>query len=418
MQKTEFKKVRKFGLLAILCVMVVTTGLYLSSAKKSYALCETRLQVSSQQAASVSAEAAAINSFVATMQAYVSALLPVELLDMLNKINSFSDGQRNTLSDLWDGWKENYEDMTAQLNTAMIDQSRVLNSADDAANQVEFQRETQVDEVNAWKENTPSEDSCVFDSTLPSAGRAAKITRAAGNAVSNETSGRFMNDSGVDSNSPAAATQSDWNNYETLFCNASANNGQAGCTADGSRVDADINITHTLYGKDTLDVTNAEDALVLKAAMNNLMGRPQASVLPPDSFQSTDGRAAMLQKRSMAAQLNVSSSIIADSVAERLPLGVTMTELQDMRTAQGIPLIETSDEPSKYEIRQGYLEYINSPNFFKRLGDNSATLAQKDVHMKALKLITLNDLIAQTERLTTLFAVELGNKVASTETVR
>ncbi|MGM0422296.1 MAG: hypothetical protein ACQEQL_04260 [Pseudomonadota bacterium] len=418
MKKTEFKKMRKFGVLTILCVMVVTTGLYLSSAKKSYALCETSMQVSAAQGTSVAAEAAAIDSFIASMQAYVSALLPVELLDMLNKITSLSDGFRNELGDMWDGWLKNYEEMTAQLNTAMIDQSRMTGSVEDAANQVEFQRETQKDELDDWKENTPSEDSCVFDSTMPSAGRADKISRAAGNAFSNETSGRFMNDSDVENNTPEAGTESDWSNYENLFCNANANNGQAGCTADGSRVDADINITTSLYGKDTLDVTDAEDATVIKAAMNNLMGRPRSSVMPPSSFQSADGRAALLQKRSMAAQLNVSSSIIADSVTERLPLGVTMTELQDMRTAQGIPLIETSDQPSKYEIRQGYLEFINSPKFFKRLGNNSATLAQKDVHMKALKLITLNDLIAQTERLTTLFAVELGNKVETTETVR
>lgn len=416
-KQNRYRWLPKAGWLAGIMALAVVISLQFP-VKKSHAICETQAEFSAAVSATMSGQSAAIASFITTIQTSVEVILSSARATLTASFHSFDLAFSTKLNLFWSQWRTNYEDMTAQLHTALLDQSRTLLSAYDAENQVAFQQNTQMDELKARQRYTPSEDSCVFDSTLPSAGRAEEISRAASSALSREVSSGFMNDSSIENNSPAAITANQWDNHVNLFCNSAENSGDAPCDVDGARVDADINISHTLFGRDTLRVEDPEDAIALQAAMTNLMGRPMSTVMPPSALNSPAGRTNFLQKRALAAQLNVSASIIGDIIGERLPLGVTMTEIQDMRVAGGTPILETSDQPSKYEIRQAYLEFINSPEFFKRLNDNKATLGQKDVQMKALKLMTLNDLIGKTERLTTLFAVDLANQLETAETGR
>ena len=387
--------------------------------RESKAFCEVDAQLTAATTGSQTTQTSEFTARIMSFQNAIAQALQVLQFDLLMQITDFSNNLRGVFGNtFWDQWMDYHQDMTAQLNTAIIDKTRIRGTNMDTENLIDRKGHIEDEEIKARQAFEVSEDSCVFDSTLPAYGRAERVSRAARVAMSNQVSRGILNNSGSGSSAAdgsLASTAQDYVRFEALFCNPDENGGGDNqlCDVEGERVDEDVQIS-TIFDADTLEITDAadaaEDAAVYTAMVDNLLGRPRSDVIPVSALEGgVSARNAILQKRSAAAQLNLAAGIMSDQISERLPQGVDIPEWRVLREDQGVPSNEISDQPSKYEVRQGYIDFINNPKFFKRLGNNRATVMQKDVHMKALRLMLMSEELAKTERLMAMLSVQLAN---------
>lgn len=397
--------VRNVALTVILSIVIALA----IPVKQPKAFCETTVQVTASQGISTSAQTGAISGVIEGLKGFIAPVLGVLQLDMIRQIVDFSDSFRNMLGGTWGTMEDYYKDMTAQLHTAEIDQSRIKGSTNDAENFLEVKRAIERSEAEAWDRYQASEESCVFDTLLPAYQTGIAVSKAASSAMSSSISSGFVNVT----QTPIERTPVDLAQTVSMFCNPNENGGNTLCTAATPRMDDDIEISQTIFGSDTLEITDptdaAEDIATYETIVDNLLGRPRSQQIPLSALESNAGKQMVLNKRSDAAQLNLAAGLIIDPIVERLPQGVTIPWWRPMRVASGTPTNEVSDEPSKYELLQGYIEFINTPEYFQRLGGGEATIAQKDLHVKAIKLMLMDSDLAHTEKLMSIFSVQLAN---------
>ena len=372
--------------------------------KESRAICETTIQVTGSQAASETAQSSAVTSVIESIKGFITPILSALQLDMLNQIQAMSDFFRGQMGDTWGEWQDLYKGMTAQLHTAEIDQSRVKGSINDAGNYLEHKLENEQNEVEARKRYEVSEESCVYDSTLPAYNKVATIALSAESKVASKFSTGYVNTSAPVIN----ITANQFNENRALFCNPAENGGNNNCPGTSPRMDEDVEIS--VLDSDTIEITNpVEDALVMETTVDNLLGRPKSHKIPPSALQGSAGREAALKKRASAAQLDLAAGLISTPMTERLPQGINVGGWRPLLESIGIPPNLISDTPSKHEMLQGYIEYMQNPEFYQRLGGGEATLAQKDLHVKAIKLMLMDSDLAYTEKLMSMFSVQLAN---------
>ena len=389
--------------------------------------------------------------------------LPVQLTDLIGKITNLSDSFRLGLGERASELENALQAETMQESVAIQDQTQNLLATQSAAvhNDALMDRGAELSEIRTKTEY--SEESCVFDAVTPHYVTVTEDTKAYTNAmttlftdgmtsVSRELTPEYLaevygpeygerlqtmaaadGDFGLireaqaqmtDEELMAAAEERlsanpirrnalDYDLYLSKFCNVYENGGRAPCRENGSRVDDDIEISRTLFGKDTLDVDGMEDLLVLGSAVDNLVGRPRTSTVPRSALDSVSGREQILKKRESAAHMNASVGLIWDLVAERMPSSQENEYIGNMRKNAGVPESDISERPSKYEFRQAYIEHVNSPPYIFQLKGSKDKMAQQDLHLKALRLMMMNELNSRMERLSTMFAIQLSNQLSA-----
>ena len=441
-----------FGVLA--CMMVPSHS--------AYAICETNAEVTQAQGNAITQQADKVAKTIADLQKNISTVLPVELTDLLGKISGFSESFRLGLGERANEWEDAMKAETAQEAAAIQDQTHNLLAAQSAQLHNDDALNLQKQEVNDTNETEYAAESCVFDTTIPHYSVVSNDVEEYTNSmttwytdqlttVSKEVSPEYLaviyknepeklteiaaKNSGLIKSAAAQSTDEelmaeadkllgasplernriDYDRYLNVFCNALENGGIAPCTENGSRVDDDIEISRTLFGKDTLDVEGMEDLLVLAAAVDNLTGRPRLSSVPRSALNGTPGRQQLLEKRASAAHLNASVGLIWNLISERLPASKENKQIGELRVASGVPESDISDRPSKYEFRQSYIEHVNSPPYIFKLKGNKDVMAQHDLHLKALRLMMMDELNARMERLSTMFAIQLSNQLSARE---
>ena len=388
---------------------------------RAHAICETNAEVTAAQSTVIPIQANKIAEVIANLQASIASILPVELTDLLSKMTGLSTSFRTGLGETWVEWEDAMKDQTAEHNAILIDQSRNLLTGEDAAlhNDAELaQTRAEVETVAAAPVN---ENSCTFDSVMPHGIEVNELTRM----VSNTMSSKISND--LIAGEPTLARNArDFEEYKRTFCNRYENGGRAVCDQDGGRMDEDIVISQTLFGKDTLDLMidpNAspqdaeqnEDFKVINTAVDNLLGRPRFDPIPENVLNSATGMEAMLENRSSIAHINVANGIIWDIVGERFPSKTENEELRELRIASGVPENDASITPSKYEFRNTYIEHVNSPPYIFDLKGTPQILAENELHLKALRLMMMNELNLKMEKMATLFSIQLSNQLGEKE---
>lgn len=319
---------------------------------------------------------------------------------------------RQRFTKWWKTWlDEGIRPMTKQLYSIKVDQARNLGTAIDAESIVKTQRDMQVREAEAVKKFMPGEFTCNADSTARYMNQAQAASKGAQAALVTDISRMGMNvrGSGVEGG-PASWVNRRWDIYSKTFCNNASNSGAGGCATALPDADADTAVARTLFRKETIDMSNPNNVLAAREMVQNISSTRPAEIVPPAAFNSAPGRENFLRQRRLQAQTNAVTAAVSGVVGDRVPAaGGVATEVVAQRLASGVPASEISNTPSKRELRQTVIDRLWSPQFYRDLGDEPNTVLQKEVYLKAYSNALMYDLIARTEQIAMLLAVQLGD---------
>lgn len=332
-----------------------------------------------------------------------------------DKLNTMSETVLKKMDWFWEQWYQAWKDMAKQLASGYNDETRQMGSAQDGSDVTNFARATQQAEADAKKLYQTTNEACKFDSTAPflSSSKGISDGLVTGysldfNKIGNNIKG-FPAEAG-----PPSLQKARWESYAGKFCDADANNGYAGCTAAGtSTKNLHILPSKTIFGKETIDLTNADTQNAVTELIFNITGYTAPDIIQLGSLKTS---AVSLQQRQTdreyIAQMDAVGALAYSVIADRAP-GKEAPGIQAMRQKNGVQ--DASDRPSAREIRQAVMEQLWNPNFFTDLNDSPATIGQKDVYLKAYSLVMLYDMISRQEKISNVYAIETANLLDKTD---
>ncbi len=320
-----------------------------------------------------------------------------------NKQNSDGSTDKDALPAL--------QTMIQQLHSSVIDQSRQRESDMDGDNAQAATRQRLQQEYEAVKTYQPSNQTCQFDTVAKSLGNSAYVSRAltTGYALDFNKIGQASKNSPA-GGGPQTLQKARIDIYKSKFCDPTQNAGHAGCTTPGTMVGADVQPSKTVFGHDTIDMTNADTNTAVNQLLFNITGYEAPAIIPPSAVNSNAGLQQRQKNREYAAQMDSVSALAAGVVAERAP-GEKNDDIYDMRDKVLAPHTAqfASHTPSHREIRAAIVEQLWDPGYYVELGDRPATMTQKELYLKAYALVMLYDMIAKQEKISTAYAIETSN---------
>ncbi len=271
----------------------------------------------------------------------------------------------------------------------------------------------QIEEFKSRKQYRPNEHGCQVDTAARYANRSRQVSKALTTGYSKDFNS--IGNNNVNSKSGAGPTSlhnARWKNYIDLFCDPESNRAQSGCEAEEEKETTNMHImpSKTFFGRDTIDLTNKDISTGVDELMFNITGYATANSVSTSALSSSVGQEDTRRLREYLAQMDAVGSLLYSMVAERAP-GKEAPEIQALRQAQGITY--ASDKPSLYEIRQSVIENLWGPKFYNSLYEDSASITQKEIYLKAYSLIMLHDIIAKQEKISNAYAIETANMLDS-----
>jgi hypothetical protein len=306
-----------------------------------------------------------------------------------------------------DQWQQDLKDMTAQMSSSAQNQTRQLGTIADNSQINATARRLQKLELKAKRQYKPTEQACVFDTKAKYTAEAKQISRAMQTGLSSDFSKVLVNKKGTPSaGGPATLRKSRWTNYVNLFCDPNSNAGASGCTAPGPLKDAHIAPSKTLFGKETIDINNADSLVAINELIYNITGLEAPEPILPGVLKKTAGQDQRQQNTEYAAQMDVIAALPAMIVAERTP-GKPAPEVKASRERLLGPNSDASERPSEKEIRQSRIEELWDAKFYADLPAEKA--AERELYLQALGLSQLFRMIEKTETIATAYSAETGN---------
>ena len=397
-QKTEKTFIRR--LLAVLLVC----GMLAGGAKQAEAQCEA--------AVTIPAATGVAAANLAAIEAATIALMAVETLEitavqatLITLMELMEQQILDRMNQFWEDWEDALQGMTAQIHAGMNDQTRQMSSMFDTSNMTELARMIQRDEDKAKKQFTPSQQGCRFDTVAVYRAQANRTTAKYQDVLTREMTDIGTNKEGrLGSSGPGELLAERWSRYENAFCDPDSNAGNAPCT--GAMPDRNANITpsRTIFGQETIDISNPNNYLAVNEIMFNITGFEPPP--PIDSLDQSQGKEARQRARNYLAQMDVANALVTSVTAERMP-GEEAPAVGAIRASVGVA--NPSDRPSEREIRQATIEQFFDPNYYINLIDNPSVVAREETFLYAYNLMLLYKLIEKTEKIANGYAVQTAN---------
>lgn len=397
-QKTEKTFVRH--LLAVLLVGFMLT----SGAKQAAAQCETAVTIPAATGVA-GANAGAIEAATIALMSVYTLEITAAQATLIGLMEAMEQTILNRMNQFWEDWEDAWQGMTAQIHAGMNDQTRQMSSMFDTSNMTELARMIQRDEDKARRQFTPSQQGCRFDTVAVYRAQAHRTTAQYQNIMTRELVNVGGNKEGsLGSTGTGELLAERWSRYENAFCDPDANAGNSSCT--GAMPDANANITpsRTIFGQETIDMSNPNNYLAVNEIMFNITGFEPPP--PVDSLSNPNGKEARQRSRNYLAQMDVANALVTSVVAERLP-GEAAPAVAAIRGSVGVSA--PSDRPSEREIRQATIEQFFDPNYYISLIDNPAVVAREETFLYAYNLMLLYKLIEKTEKIANGYAVQTAN---------
>lgn len=337
----------------------------------------------------------------ATRTTTSSGLLIAALEAMETKLN-----QR--MRRFWRDWEEALKAMTTQLNAGISDQARQMSSLFDSSNLTDTARNFQTAEVRAHQNFRPTEAGCRFDTAANYMATANRLASNASRAMAQELSDVGNNKAGTPAaQGPGAVRNSRFQEYRNRFCDHLSNAGGTACGgASASSPNAHISPSVTLFGRETIDMTNPDTEIAVKELIYNITGYQVPEIIEPRVLSSPQGRETRQYNRGYLAQMDAVNALGFSIVAERAP-GQATPEVQQMRQRMGIG--DASANASEREIRQSIMEQLWDPAYYVGLVDSDTTVTQKEVFLQAYNLMLLYRMFEKSERIANAHAIETAN---------
>jgi len=308
--------------------------------------------------------------------------------------------------------------MTNQLSAVSMQHTYAIGRFFDAKHQMETQRVFQQLMAEAHRDYQPSKGICVIGTNVRGLAAAKEKTRVAQTALANRMSARTRKN--ADSISSAGETSdiaSRLDNFKNNYCNVFDNAKGLNWLCQESAVDfdrrnKDINITDTLYAKQTLvadfvNSTQNSDGEDLLAFTTNLFSSELNPSIARRILATPDGQAkaeaftfmdlrAVLAKRSLAE--SAFSAIASERVSgeEKVDGSFDESFMKRIVVDLGFPEKEinliTGFSPSYHAQRKVLSSYIfQDPRFYTQLYESAANVSRKDTAIKTLNLSLEDD---------------------------
>jgi hypothetical protein len=372
-----------------------------------------------------------VAALITTKIAELTTFFPNEAHTRVNqlvseRLNDMDEVLNDRMKQLWADWIEALKLSAAQLATSSNDQSRTNSSMFDNAGQQKTTRALQKSEIGAQKDFLVTDEGCRFDTVAQYRTRADSVTDA--------VAGGFAKDINVVGNAqegtPAARgigafNQDRWTFYSQTVCDTTTNAGQAGCAgASGPLANATVSPARTLFGRDTLDMADADNRRALHEMTVNMTAYKPLPSLSTDVLDTPQGQDQRLENRSYLAQQDAVSALITGTAGERTPIGVEAPEVADLRERSGISGLPASYQPSRKEINRAAIEKLWDPAYYVSLktaasADNPAmdsamvsspnAALQKEVYLQAFNVTLLFDMLNRMEKIGNVYAIQTAN---------
>jgi hypothetical protein len=180
----------------------------------------------------------------------------------------------NRMRRFWRDWEEALKAMTTQLSAGVSDQTRQMANLFDSSNLTDTARMLQQAEIQARDNFRPTDAACRFDTAATYLATAGRTAGAVSTALSQE-----MSDLGnAKPGTPAARGQgavnkSRYETYRNRFCDHLANAGGTACGgSSASAPNAHIMPSVTLFGRETIDMTNKDTEIAVNELAYNITG--------------------------------------------------------------------------------------------------------------------------------------------------
>jgi hypothetical protein len=363
-----------------------------------------------------------IDSFQGGLDNFISLDVSTGQDEVQTRVQEFDENVREGFGDWWnDDMLPAQKDMTAQLNTATIDQTKQLEAQMDAEEHNKHFQEGRQLEHEAHKRMMPSEFACQADSIYPQYGRREQAAQDISRGSANDASKRATAAAGTaEAKGPVAVVQERWERYKANYCDLDANNGVSGCTVAGATPNEDITIGSSfLWGEImTYTLDTAYNQQKFDDLKRSFVDHNPPAAIPLTRLNSATGIARFNRIRSNAARKQSIHAVIGQMLADRVagPATEPLPEVQDIRLAAGLPLSDTSLTPSKYEILHALAEerYM-TPDFATRLIENPAALLRNNLDSKSLHLQQVTQLQKRMEELSVMLAAEYAHDIDTWE---
>ncbi|MBI3441636.1 MAG: hypothetical protein HY052_07540 [Proteobacteria bacterium] len=331
-----------------------------------------------------------------------------------DKILGVIDDLTGTISSIWeDELDPAMQDMVKQLSTLNASQSVALAAFLDAANHYRVRQELRNEEVDSLREQHPGENVCVAGTIVGGITRAGSFQRAYNAAAPAEMAVRTGNTAGtVAGGGRAAAANVDFLQYVTRYCSAADNNGASGCADDGSFVGQDIDVTGTIFAKETIDVTNDDTRTTVDDLIRNIAEPLVKDPVSLGAVGSATGQQAILAGESYAAKRQTIYDGLYHIVSRRVPGSQMGAFVGPLRKAAGVHDTQISGNPSHNEIMQAMMnERFRNGNYAQQLIDEPENNQRELVVQQAFQLMQMSDQLDLMDRYSLLLAAQVGAEI-------
>lgn len=297
-----------------------------------------------------------------------------------------------------------------QQNVMDTIQAVTLSTFRDSAEQARTSQllsELQVESALAYQ---PSEQVCAAGTIAGGLTRANTIARAYARAAPVESAGRSAGTRGTSGERGAANDISErWNNVKASYCNASENGGASGCASDGTMVNADIDVTGTVFQKDTIDLTDPATKASVDDLIDNIAEPFVPNNIPASTLNSATGKEDMIKRDEYRAQRQVIHAALEYVVSRRAPSGIDGQFVNNMRGAAGISADMFSESPSHNEIMDVMMnERFRTGQYSVEQVDTPENNAREATVQNAFEAVQGKDLLDLTDHLSLLLAAQTG----------
>lgn len=379
------------------------------------AQCETPFAAYPELMRLVNTDVTYLNQFIQQEINFIDRDVDVSWQEIQLRLNEFDSNIREGLTAWWEGtdgfnmgMKQALKDMTKQLSAAEIDQSRAWGSLMDGMIQVETQAAKDQREVEAQRRYRVPDQSCTVASVAQGTAKADMMARGGARAFAQGGANRRGNATGTPGAHGLGAQMQDmWTEYLTYFCDADFNAGNGGCATDAPMAGLHLDVPTMLWGGEpTLDVSTADQRLLIEASMRYLIDPFSEPPIPQTVVTTSVGKNEVLSRRTLEARRRALYHALGRLYAERLP-GSGVTNLTNLRQEAGVPVAMTSSDPSYREVMEAMTrDRYRDPEYIIDLIEDPETLLREQTNVKSTHLQQWNDIYRRWEELIFVFATD------------
>jgi len=301
-----------------------------------------------------------------------------------------------------------FRKMTSNFSVLEANQERMLGSIMDATEQNRAIRETQKEQAEASRSLRPSESLQMVATVVGGLQRSKNIQQgynlASAGILLNRTSvnetAENVTGTGEEENFSGGShveLKKRWDKYVAKYCDKNENAGSSGCEDDGILMGKDINLTDTIFSRETIEIADQGIADAVNDLVINIAEPIVTKPMPKGLYNSTEGKQAILDMEAYKSRRQVILDAVNQVVSRRLPGSQMGPYMQNLRKDVGMNEESLSSlapyNPSYNEI----MHYMTSERF--RTGafsvdqiDEPENNQRERVVQSAFFLMQLNDM--------------------------